>query len=178
MPYAIKPLLKVSQAPYHGYFLPFAVSLYKRAGVSNIWISDLNSDFEWISIITCIVLTLILTITIWYNSNLLYITVDLFTGILVSDCLLPCLRTAARVIKKTNTKMINRKSRIFLRLNFDNQVRVKRISVDQFSFTRSLNFFGSNLGLWPGLGLYQVLEWLMGIIFASQLLVKSRHFRL
>ena len=29
--------------------------------------------------------------------------------------------------------------------------------MDQFSFMESLNFFGSNLGLWPGLGLYQVL---------------------
>ena len=28
----------------------------------------------------------------------------------------------------------------------------------------SLNLLGSNLGLWPGLGLFQVLEWLLGLL--------------
>ena len=116
----------------------------------------------------------------WHNIMILYfiITVDLFTGILVSDCLPACMRTTATVIKKTTTKIMNRKSRLWLRLNFNSQVRVKRISVDKFSFTKSLNFFGSNLGLWPGLGLYQILEWLVGIVLASHLLMKSRRFRL
>ena len=37
-----------------------------------------------------------------------------------------------------------------------------------FSFIVSLNYFGSNLGLWPGLGLYQVLELLVGLVIASK----------
>ena len=42
-------------------------------------------------------------------------------------------------------------------LTFNKEVRVKKTSVDKFSFMDSLNFFGSNLGLWPGLGLFQIL---------------------
>ena len=45
-------------------------------------------------------------------------------------------------------------------LTFNDEVRVKKTSVDPFSFLDSLNFFGSNLGLWPGLGLFQILEWM------------------
>ena len=57
-------------------------------------------------------------------------------------------------------------------LTFNQDVRVKKTAVDQFSFMGSLNFFGSNLGLWPGLGLYQILELAVGILIASQVLRK------
>ena len=59
-------------------------------------------------------------------------------------------------------------------LMFNEEVKVKKTSVDKFSFMDSLNFFGSNLGLWPGLGLYQILEWLAGIFLVSQILKKIR----
>ena len=59
-------------------------------------------------------------------------------------------------------------------LMFNDKVRVKKTSVDKFSFLDSLNFFGSNLGLWPGLGLYQILEWMVGIFLVSKLLTKIR----
>ena len=59
-------------------------------------------------------------------------------------------------------------------LMFNEEVRVRKTSVDKFSFMDSLNFFGSNLGLWPGLGLYQILEWMVGIFFVSQILKKIR----
>ena len=59
-------------------------------------------------------------------------------------------------------------------LMFNEEVRVKKTSVDKFSFMDSLNFFGSNLGLWPGLGLYQILEWMVGIFLVSQILKKIR----
>ena len=57
---------------------------------------------------------------------------------------------------------------------FNNEVRVKKTSVDKFSFMASLNFFGSNLGLWPGLGLYQILEWMAGIFLLRSFLNKAR----
>ena len=53
-------------------------------------------------------------------------------------------------------------------LIFNEEVRVKKTSVDKFSFMDSLNFFGSNLGLWPGLGLFQILEWMFGIFIVSR----------
>ena len=57
---------------------------------------------------------------------------------------------------------------------FNNDVNVKKTSVDKFSFMDSLNFFGSNLGLWPGLGLYQILEWIFGIFLVSNFFDKIR----
>ena len=59
-------------------------------------------------------------------------------------------------------------------LMFNEEVKVKKTSVDKFSFMDSLNFFGSNLGLWPGLGLYQIIEWIVGIFLVSQILKKLR----
>ena len=57
---------------------------------------------------------------------------------------------------------------------FNEEVKVKKTSVDKFSFTDSLNFFGSNLGLWPGLGLFQILEWTVGVILVRKFLKKFR----
>ena len=59
-------------------------------------------------------------------------------------------------------------------LMFNEEVRVKKTSVDKFSFMDSLNFFGSNLGLWPGLGLFQLLEWIVGIFLVTQILKKIK----
>ena len=88
----------------------------------------------------------------------------------VSDCLLPCLRTVANVDEGTTTKWTGS----LFSLMFNEEVRVKKTSVDKFSFMDSLNFFGSNLGLWPGLGLYQILEWMVGIFVFDQFLKKIR----
>ena len=54
-----------------------------------------------------------------------------------------------------------------LRIHFDNNVRVTRTSLDRFDFMESLNLLGSNLGLWPGLGLYQIMEGVLGILIAN-----------
>ena len=62
-------------------------------------------------------------------------------------------------------------------LMFNEEVRVKKTSVDKFSFMDSLNFFGSNLGLWPGLGLFQILEWMAGIFLVSKLYKRFVLFR-
>ena len=90
----------------------------------------------------------------------------LFNGLLVSDCLPPCVRTEASVEEGTKT---NYNSSMFS-LTFNDKVRVKVTSVDQFSFMGALNYFGSNLGLWPGLGLYQILEWVRGLLIVGQAL--------
>ena len=84
----------------------------------------------------------------------------------MSDCLLPCLRTVATVEEGTVTKWHGYS---MLSLMFNEEVRVKKTSVDKFSFMDSLNFFGSNLGLWPGLGLFQILDWMLGIFLVSQI---------
>ena len=63
---------------------------------------------------------------------------------------------------------------LVFRFMFNEEVKVKKTSVDRFSFMDSLNFFGSNLGLWPGLGLFQILEWMVGIFLVSKLLKNIR----
>ena len=67
-----------------------------------------------------------------------------------------------------------REGNLVFSLTFNDEVKVKKTSVDKFSFMDSFNFFGSNLGLWPGLGLYQILEWMVGIFLVSQILKKIR----
>ena len=104
-----------------------------------------------------------------------HISVDLFYGILVSDCLLPCLRTTATVRKKM-TSMFFAGNETLVSFNFDNEVRVRKTTVDQFSFMDSLNFLGSNLGLWPGLGLLQIIQWLVGMVVATQIIGRCSRF--
>ena len=96
---------------------------------------------------------------------------DLFSGLKISDCLLPCLRTVATV-EEGYTSMWE--GNLLISLMFNEEVRVKKTSVDKFSFMDSLNFFGSNLGLWPGLGLYQILEGMIGMFLISQFIKKTR----
>ena len=104
----------------------------------------------------------------------IHISGDLFYGILVSDCLLPCLRTTATVRKKMTSMSFT--GNTLVSFNFDNKVRVRKTSIDQFSFMDSLNFFGSNLGLWPGLGLHQILEWFVGMVVATQIIGRCSRF--
>ena len=73
----------------------------------------------------------------------------------MSDCLLPCLRTEATV--KEGTASGGEELPTFYLL-FNPEVRVTVTTVDKFKFLEALNFFGSNLGLWPGLGLYQMVS--------------------
>ena len=89
---------------------------------------------------------------------------DLFSGILPSDCVRPCLQTTATVEEGT----VSRDQQSMITLAFSDEVAVRKTSVDRFNFMDSLNYFGSNLGLWPGLGLYQVLELLVGLVIASK----------
>ena len=96
---------------------------------------------------------------------------DLFSGVTVSDCLLPCVRTVATVEEGTVTKWDGFS---MFSLMFNHEVKVKKTSVDMFSFMDSLNFFGSNLGLWLGLGLYQILEGMIGMFLISQFIKKTR----
>ena len=81
------------------------------------------------------------------------------------------MRTVATVEEGTTTKWPEYS---MFNLVFNEDVSITKTTLDQFSFVAALNFFGSNLGLWPGLGLYQILEGLVGIILVSQILRKIR----
>ena len=83
----------------------------------------------------------------------------LFTGILASDCPVPCTKTTPIVVEGAQVKINSEES--FFSFAFSDNVEIRKTTVDQFNFAESLNFLGSNLGLWPGLGLFQILEWIV-----------------
>ena len=52
---------------------------------------------------------------------------------------------------------------------YDGDIQKTRVTVDKFEFLESLNYLGSNLGLWPGLGLHQLLEGAVAFISSLSL---------
>ena len=91
----------------------------------------------------------------------------------MSDCPLPCLRTEISVEEGLVTSQEKYSA---VTLIFNDDVRRERTSVDKLSFFVSLNLFGSNLGLWPGMGLYQIVEWAVGSYIARQFIEKLRYW--
>ena len=81
----------------------------------------------------------------------------LTTGLETSSCPMPCTTTFTDTMQSHISH--NQKGRKIL-LAFDKSVMVTRIKVDTFQMMESLNFLGSNLGLWPGLGIFQLIQWI------------------
>lgn len=88
----------------------------------------------------------------------------LFTGIIQSDCPVPCTSTSIRTLDGPVTSLANpAKNEVsMISISFDPKVIITKNIVDTIGFMTCLNFLGSNLGLWPGLGIYQMLEWTVG----------------
>ena len=91
-------------------------------------------------------------------------------GTMSSDCRIPCRKTSTTILKGPVLKAATNVAYISL---VDN-VEIKKITVDKLLFMDSLNFLGSNLGLWPGLGLYQLLEGGIGLIVVSKICEKAK----
>ena len=75
----------------------------------------------------------------------------------ISLCPRPCTTTSTETMQ-TSIEQLNYDSR-GIYIDFDNSVLVTRVKVDNFQMMESLNFLGSNLGLWPGLGIFQLIQW-------------------
>ena len=80
---------------------------------------------------------------------------SILTGTLNSDCKIPCSQTVAEVFDGAQSENME-DNEVWIAVV--NEMEVTSITVDQFSFMESLNFLGSNLGLWPGMGLFQMIE--------------------
>ena len=74
----------------------------------------------------------------------------------MSDCKVPCTATSTTIMKGASSTPTYDKRQVYFAI--DNSIKIKTISMDTFDFMTSLNFLGSNLGLWPGMGLFQMLE--------------------
>ena len=55
-------------------------------------------------------------------------------------------------------------------------MEIKEITVDEFSFMTSLNFLGSNLGLLPGMGLFQLLEATLSFLAVYKIGTKAKQW--
>ena len=81
---------------------------------------------------------------------------QLFTGAKQSKCPSPCTTTTTY----TMLGNVAYDSVTLIMIFWDESISVTNTTLDRFQPMVSLNFLGSNLGLWPGLGIFQLVEWL------------------
>ena len=86
-----------------------------------------------------------------------------------TSCKMPCVTTKTRVTQGPTARGL---PLTVIRFTFPNQVSIRKVTVDKFDFMDSLNFLGSNLGLWPGMGLFQLLEGAISLFVAYKVLNK------
>ena len=87
---------------------------------------------------------------------------DILSGTKISDCKVPCTTTFTNVHKGAVSNTVEQGSSVYLK--FIDDMDIETVDVDKITFMGSLNFLGSNLGLLPGMGLYQLLEGFFGIL--------------
>ena len=94
---------------------------------------------------------------------------DLMSGATASTCPTPCTTTTTNTILTYSVDhYVNR-----FYLYFDKSIRVTNVTLDKLHPMVSLNFLGSNLGLWPGLGICQLFEWFFNNIL-SRIRMKAK----
>ena len=81
----------------------------------------------------------------------------ILSGTNASPCFTPCNETQTYSVL---TSVKNADKSEIISIVFDRRVMITNVTLDRFHLMESLNFFGSNLGLWPGLGIFQITKWL------------------
>ena len=94
--------------------------------------------------------------------------------VVASSCKIPCKRTTSTIVAGPVAEMSEDVNEVFI--TFTDQVSITRVTVDTFDLMTALNFLGSNLGLWPGLGLYQMLEGAIGLLALYKVGMRAKHF--
>lgn len=102
---------------------------------------------------------------------------QLFIGVMASDCKIPCLQTRTNVLEVAMTRKMNDNLSSFY-FTIDQKVKTEIISVDKFNFNEFLNFLGANMGLWPGMGVFQILEGIFCVVAWQSFFTKIRNFNL
>ena len=72
-------------------------------------------------------------------------------------CLRPCVLTTTKLLQTNKFGSANFKDKM-VKFFFDEEIQTEVVSVDKFDFLVALNYLGSNLGLFPGMGLFQIME--------------------
>ena len=101
-----------------------------------------------------------------------HISERLVVGEFMSDCKNPCLTTTVSITEKS----VNRQRFPYhsIYLSIPSTVLTTVIKEDSFELMESLNYLGSNLGLWPGLGLFQLFEGSINVILAYKMFDKFK----
>ena len=82
---------------------------------------------------------------------------DLVLGTELSSCPRPCTTTFTDTMQTSIEPKVGSTN---IHITFDNSIMVTKIKVDNFQMSESMNILGSELGLWPGLGIFQLIQWL------------------
>ena len=99
-----------------------------------------------------------------------YITLDIHRfkdKALNEELQIPCVMTSPTVTNIGVSTHTGDTHQVFI--GYGGDIHVTRVTVDKFEFLESLNYLGSNLGLWPGLGLYQLIEGAVAFILSLSL---------
>ena len=104
--------------------------------------------------------------------NLLLRLEKLLVGNFMSDCKKPCLTTSVSITKRSSS--VHKLDYHSIYFAIPSKIQTTMIKEDSFNLMVSLNFLGSNLGLWPGLGLFQLFEGLVALIVALKLMNKVK----
>ena len=97
----------------------------------------------------------------------------LYIRISIIGCLLPCTKTKIRTVY-INEKVFDRRNISRVELIFSRSVKRKIYSFPQFNFFTFLTSIGGTAGLWLGLGIIQVSEYLATFMNPRILLRKSK----
>ena len=86
------------------------------------------------------------------------------SGTFTSKCKVPCTTLLTTIEEGQSGSIDESMGENWFWLKFINDVEVEETTVDPVDIMISLNFLGSNLGLLPGMGLFQLLEGFVSLI--------------
>ena len=86
---------------------------------------------------------------------------DLLLGRTVSDCCLPCTKTAIKTVANEEKRVVFNWSKIAI--DFTRKVTVSKHEFPKFNAINFVSAIGGSMGFWLGLGVIQTLELLMKI---------------
>ena len=96
------------------------------------------------------------------NSTIPFDDYGFLAGHTKSTCFAPCTSTKSSILfGQSRTSIRTALSESWIQIAFDEDVKITNTTLISFDLMESLNFLGSNLGLWPGLGICQLLEWII-----------------
>ena len=91
-----------------------------------------------------------------------------------SDCPEPCRKTTCTVVAGPVTEAESGANSVYI--SFTHSVSVTTVTLDTFDINTALNFLGSNLGLLPGMGLFQLLEGTLSFLAVYKIGAKAKQW--